>query len=115
MATPGHIEADSMPMFVLADVLSRMHALGRVVVDKTGLTGNYNFTLQWTADNSLPPIDPYPFGSIESGLAHTENAQDAAPSLLFTAIQEQLGLKLEPEKNSVDVIVIDHIDPPSPN
>jgi uncharacterized protein (TIGR03435 family) len=46
MATPGHIEADSVPMYVLADPLTDY--LGRKVVDKTGLTGNYNFTLRWT-------------------------------------------------------------------
>jgi len=115
MATPGHIEADSMPMFVLADVLSRMHALGRIVIDKTGLTGNYNFTLRWTPDNALPPLDTYSPGSLESGLAHTQSAADTAPSSLVTAIQEQLGLRLEPKKENLDVIVIDHIELPSPN
>jgi uncharacterized protein (TIGR03435 family) len=42
-------------------------------------------------------------------------AKDAVPSSLFTALHEQLGLKLESEKDRVDVIVIDHIDPPSLN
>ncbi|HEY1575596.1 MAG TPA: TIGR03435 family protein [Terracidiphilus sp.] len=42
-------------------------------------------------------------------------ANDPTPASLFTAIQEQLGLKLQPAKSWVDVIVIDHIDPPSPN
>jgi uncharacterized protein (TIGR03435 family) len=53
--------------------------------------------------------------SAPGGLEHAENATDAAKLSLFTAIQEQLGLRLESEKGSVDVIVIDHIDPPSPN
>jgi uncharacterized protein (TIGR03435 family) len=111
MTVPGRIEADSMPMDVLADQLTRLQLLGRTVVDKTGLTGNYNFTLQWTPDSAPPSV----MGSAASGLAHAENATDAAPLSLFTAIEEQLGLKLESEKDSVDVIVIDHIDPPSPN
>jgi bla regulator protein blaR1 len=112
MTVPGHIEADSIPMFVLADQLSRLNALGRTVVDKTGLIGNYNFNLQWTPDNA-----PFPMMSDADGLGattHSENATDSTPSSLFSAIQEQLGLKLEPEKGSDDVIVIDHIDPPSP-
>ncbi len=49
------------------------------------------------------------------GPAHVEAASDSPSVSLFTAIQEQLGLKLESEKDNVDVIVIDHIDLPSPN
>jgi bla regulator protein blaR1 len=111
MSRPGHIEADSVPMEVLADPLTRI--LGHQVVDKTGLVGNYNFTLQWTPENPLPPT--LGAAGTPSSLEHAENANDAANVSLFTAIQEQLGLKLESEKSSVDVIVIDHIDPPSPN
>jgi uncharacterized protein (TIGR03435 family) len=96
---------------VLADPLTRI--LGHQVVDKTGLVGNYNFTLQWTPENPLPPT--LGAAGTPSSLEHAENANDAANVSLFTAIQEQLGLKLESEKSSVDVIVIDHIDPPSPN
>ena len=105
MMRPGHVEAVSTPIKVLVYPLSQF--LGRTVVDKTGLTGTYNFTLQWTPDDA-PPNAP-------GGQVRAENATDAAPLSLFTAIQEQLGLKLEAEKGSVDVIVIDHIDPPSPN
>jgi uncharacterized protein (TIGR03435 family) len=112
MAEPGHIEANSVPMHTLADELTRMNMLGRMVVDKTGLTANYNFTLRWTPDN-----DPFP--GLTRMLRETDGLgakpADAPESSLFTAIQEQLGLKLESQKSSVDVIVIDHIDPPSPN
>jgi uncharacterized protein (TIGR03435 family) len=113
MTVSGHIEADSVPMSVLADQLTRLHAVDRPVVDETRLTGNYDFTLRWTPDNL-----PFAMKSDADGLGattHAENVADAPPSSLLTAMQEQLGLKLVPEKRSVDVIVIDHIDPPSPN
>jgi len=109
MTTPGRIEADSLPMFILADQLTRLNALGRPVIDKTGLTGNYNFTLRWTADLPFPILhDP-------DGLGAATARDENTPSSLFTAIQEQLGLKLESRKDRSEVIVIDHIDPPSPN
>ena len=81
--------------------------LDRPVVDQTGLKGRFDFVLKWTPDESQvggrgiqvpPPAD---------------NAD--APPDLFTAIQEQLGLKLESTKAPVDVIVIDHVEKPSPN
>jgi bla regulator protein BlaR1 len=68
----------------------------RLVADQTGLKGTYDFTLKWAPD-----------------LAGQESGADA-PSL-FTAIQEQLGLKLVPSKAPVEVIVIDHIERPSEN
>jgi bla regulator protein blaR1 len=73
---------------------------GRMVVDQTGLTGTYDFTLTWSEQ------------SISSGIG--EGSGTDAPSL-FTAVQEQLGLKLIPAKAPVEVIVIDHIDRPSEN
>lgn len=111
MTVPGHIEADSVPMSVLADVLTQLR-IGRIVVDKTGLTDNYNFTVKWKPD---PPAW-LKAGIASDGLgAPAENGTDDGPSSLFTALQEQLGLKLVPEKSSVDVILIDHIEQPSPN
>lgn len=114
MPVPGHLEADSIPMYLFADTLSRL--LRCTVIDKTGLTANYNFTLRWTPDSPLPPaLNSYSPGSLESGLADTGAVTDGTQLSIFTAIQEQLGLKVESKKESVDVIVIDHIDPPSPN
>lgn len=69
----------------------------RPVIDRTGLTGRYDFTLKWTYDEDRAPMD----GS-------------AAPSL-FTAMQEQLGLKLEPLKAPAPVLVVDKIERPSAN
>ena len=68
----------------------------RPVVDQTGVKGRYDFRLQWTVDEA-------------------QAADLDAPPGLFTAIQEQIGLKLEPAKAPVDVLVIDHVEKPSPN
>jgi len=84
------------------DLLARQLALvlGRVVIDHTGIDGRYDLTLKWTPDNAAPPAP--------AALA------DAPPDI-FTAIQEQLGLKLQPAKGPVPVLVIDQIAMPSPN
>jgi uncharacterized protein (TIGR03435 family) len=71
-------------------------AIDRPIVDQTALAGRYDFTLKWTPDEATTS-DPN------------------APPGLFTAIQEQAGLKLEPEKTPVEVLVIDHIERPSAN
>jgi len=78
--------------------------LDRPVVDQTGLKGRYDFTLKWAPDDSqfggrVPPVSDDP----------------SAPPSLFTALQEQVGLKLSAEKTAVDVLVIDHVEKPSPN
>jgi bla regulator protein blaR1 len=84
---------------------------GRTVVDKTGLTGNYDFTLTWTAD---PPAGgERPQGADAGGIAQ-QPPGDNGPTL-FTALEEQLGLKLESTKGPVDVLVIDHVEMPSGN
>ena len=70
--------------------------LDRTVINKTGLTGRYDFHLRWTADG------------VGAG------AMDAPPDL-FTAIQEQLGLKLQPAKGPVETLVIDHVEQPTDN
>ena len=108
MMNPGHLESTGTPIDMLAHVLSRQ--LGRTVVDKTGLTGNYDFTLDYTPDNMPMPVHGGPEGGPKP-----EMQPDAGGPSLFTAVQEQLGLKLESTKATVDVIVIDHIDQPSEN
>jgi uncharacterized protein (TIGR03435 family) len=109
MMQPGHLEAAGVPLDTLTHVLSRQ--LSRTVIDKTGLTGTYDFTLDYTPDNAPPPGAAGPDGGPHKGDA-PENA--GGPSV-FTALQDQLGLKLESQKGTVDVIVIDHIDAPSEN
>jgi uncharacterized protein (TIGR03435 family) len=75
----------------LAELLARY--LGEVVVDKSGIEGAYDFEFKWTPED----------------LAANSTDADSAPSL-FTAVQETLGLKLQPQKVPVDVIVIDHAE-----
>ncbi|MGB6687167.1 MAG: M56 and DUF3738 domain-containing protein [Terracidiphilus sp.] len=107
----GSIEATGSSTENLTHVLSPM--LGRTIIDKTGLTGTYDYVLKWTPDNMPPPMGGGPPGGGPDGGAPPP--PDASGPDIFTAIQEQLGLKLESEKGPVDVIVIDHIDKPSEN
>ncbi len=97
------------PMATLAEFLS--DSLGCTVVDHTGLKGNYNFTLQWR----YPQSEAETSGEPEMGKPASKNPQmpDASTTSNFAAIQEQLGLKLEPAKNPVEVLVIDDIEKPS--
>jgi uncharacterized protein (TIGR03435 family) len=90
------------PLSSLVHVLSQR--LGRPVVDRTGLTAHYDFKLEWTPDPTSS--EPRDFGS---------SASDPAGPTLFTAIQEQLGLRLEALKGPVEIFVIDHVEKPSEN
>lgn len=88
--------------------LMQSTVLDRPVVDKTGLTGRWDFTLKWTPDESQ-----FVGMGIKVPPPSADDANAAPP--LFTAIQEQLDLKLEAQKTQVPVLVIDHVDHPSPN
>ena len=70
--------------------------LGRIVVDKTGLTGNYDVTLNYMPQPSANP-------------------QPGEPPSLFTAVEEQLGLRLQPDRAMLRVVVIDRIERPTEN
>jgi bla regulator protein BlaR1 len=107
--SPGDIEAHGGTTAFLAHALSAL--VGRSIVDKTGLTGNYDFTLNWIPDNMSPTMA----GGPDSGQLKGDASENAGGPTLFTALEEQLGLKLEATKGMVDVIVIDHIDLPSEN
>jgi uncharacterized protein (TIGR03435 family) len=80
--------------------------LDRPVVDHTGLSGRWDFTLTWTPDETQ-------FASL--GVHIPPPPDSAAAPALFTAIQQQLGLKLESTKERVDVLVIDRVEKPSEN
>jgi uncharacterized protein (TIGR03435 family) len=95
-----HVQGSDDTMGLLARELAQSQ--GRVVVNKTRLTGRYDLTLRWTPDDASTP------------LLNGEPDPNAPPGL-FTAIQDQLGLKLESRKGPVPVLVIDHIEHPSAN
>jgi uncharacterized protein (TIGR03435 family) len=84
----------------------QMIVLDRPVVDRTGITGRFDYNVTFTPDDSE-------FNGHPPKLPQTETS-DSAPNL-FAAIQEQLGLKLDAQKTSVDVIAIDHVEKPSAN
>jgi bla regulator protein blaR1 len=99
----GQLTGTSAPIAILVNQLSQQ--LGSSVIDRTGLTGQYDFELKWTGEFSQP----------QGGLADAGPQPGLDGPSIFTAIQEQLGLKLESTKGPVDVLVIDHAEQPSEN
>jgi uncharacterized protein (TIGR03435 family) len=104
---PGEIRGQQVPMTALALALSASD-IGRQVLDRTGLTGRYSFNLQWTPERTSGP------GSSGSNGASDDGENSPRPSI-FTAVQEQLGLRLEPTRAPVQVLVIDQLNRPSEN
>jgi uncharacterized protein (TIGR03435 family) len=93
-ASPGQLTAQKTPMAKLADFLSGQ--LGSPVMDMTGMKGFFDFTLEWA-----PEARPGDAG------ATTDSVPGAS---IFTAVQEQLGLKLDARKGPVEMLVIDHVE-----
>ena len=93
------LTATAVPLSTLAEVLADQ--LSHTVIDKTGLTGDYDFRLKWTSEDQ------------SSNTA--DNGTTDRPPDLFTALQEQLGLKLESAKGPVTTLVVDHAEQPTPN
>ena len=100
----GDLEANGVP--VSNFILGLSQQLGRTIIDKTGLKGLYDFKLQWTPEFAQGPVVP--------GGPEPPPPPADGPSI-FTAIQEQLGLRLESTKGPVDVLVIDSVQKPSEN
>lgn len=101
-----NIIGQGIPISDLVEELSQR--LGRAVVDETGLTGNYDFTLRWTPDDGQAPT-----GAVLGDAGAT--LPDSSGPSIFSAIQAQLGLKLESKKGPVPVLVVDHVERPSEN
>jgi uncharacterized protein (TIGR03435 family) len=94
---PGLIEGTQVSMTQLVGVLARL--LGRPVIDKTGLTEMYELKLEWMPDQ--PAAAP--------GADEPREASEPGPSL-FSAVNEQLGLRLQTQRVAVDVVVVDHME-----
>ena len=99
------VEGGTMPF--LAQHLSLV--LGRTVVDRTGLTGRYDYELEWAPE--LEAASSVPMGNGKPPLAQTP----ASGPSIFTAVRGQLGLELKSEKGPVEVLIIDRVEKPTPN
>lgn len=99
----GTIRAGALTMPALAAYFTRAGLTDRIVLDRTDLIGRFEVDLRWS---------PMPVSAAEPGAAHLDRLDQ--PSL-FAALQEQLGLKLEPRTELMDVLVIDHAELPTPN
>jgi uncharacterized protein (TIGR03435 family) len=95
--TAFRFRATAMPLAQLASLLSPR--VERPVEDRTGLRGTFALDLQWRPEDT------------PAGPAFSEDL----PTSVFTALQEQLGLKLEPAKSAIDVLVVDHVEHPVEN
>jgi len=96
---PGRLVAGAMPMALLASNLSGQ--VQRIVIDRTGLSGGWDFEITFAPERPLNPPPGVEFPA----------ADPNAPSL-FTAMQEQLGLKLQSTKGPVEVLVVERVEQP---
>lgn len=103
----GTITDEGVTMTDLAQQMTQVlnRELGRIVIDKTGLQGKYDLALAWSPEDR----------SANFTNVSADNAAAPPGPSIFTAVKEQLGLKLESTKATVDVLVIDHIEAPSEN
>ncbi len=96
----GLFTGTASPVRSIATALENV--LGRPVIDKTGLQGKFDWKLEWT-----PELAPDTQGAA--------NPPDLSGPSLFTALQEQLGLKLESQRGPAPILVIDRVEKPSAN
>ena len=109
----GELKAGAVSMTMFTRWLSGSAETGnRVVIDATGLKDSYNFTLNWRPEDAH--IAEPNGGGAGQGPASAATSDSSEPGF-FTALQEQLGLKLESRKAPVEVLAIDHVEHPSPN
>ncbi len=100
-SAPGHYTGHGVTMSMVGTLLEG--SVGRDVFDRTGLAGTFDVELQWTPDQPQGPDATQP------------PAGDLNGPSIFTAVREQLGLKLVATRGPVDVLVIDHVERPTEN
>jgi uncharacterized protein (TIGR03435 family) len=93
-------------MSQLARALGNFPAIGRVVVDRTALAGVFDWTLEWT-----PSFNAGPTGNVPP----VANPDAIAGVSIFTALREQLGLRLEAQRVPIDMLVVDRAELPAPD
>ena len=98
MVSAFAFRSNAMPLSQFANLLAAR--VERPVEDRTGLTGSFALELRWRAEQGAPD---------------TSSTSEELPTSMFTALQEQLGLKLESTKGRLEVLVIDHIERPTPD
>jgi uncharacterized protein (TIGR03435 family) len=99
----GRFQGRGLHMENIASALNNV--VDRAIVDKTELPGPYEFDLSWTPDALLQP----------GAAASAGRPADLPGPSLFTAIEEQLGLKLDPQRGQAEVLVIDRVARPKPD
>ncbi len=102
----GNLDASGVPLRNFVQILAQQ--LGRPVIDKTDLKGLYDIKLQWTPELGQGQFTP-------GGAEPPPPPADASGPSIFTAVQEQLGLRLESAKGQVEVLVIDSVQKPTEN
>ena len=105
----GRLQGKAIQLDEVAKTLSRI--VGRTVIDKTGLAGAYDFSLKWTPDNA----QPNPLNAANTAANNNAPSADLSGPSILAAIQEQLGLKLEPSKGRGEFLIIDSAEKPSGN
>jgi uncharacterized protein (TIGR03435 family) len=105
----GGLEANGVEFSSFVQMLSQQ--VGRTIIDKTGLKGLVDLKLQWTPEMGQRGT---PFGPLPAGGDPPPASDPSGPSI-FTAVQEQLGLKLESTKGPVEVLIIDSVEKPTEN
>ncbi len=109
--SPGMLTGSQQGIPFLVQALSQI--LGRTILDQTGLTGRYDFELKWTPDQSTGGLfGRGPLGPPPPGIEPPPPPDPNGPNI-FTAVQEQLGLKLDSGKGPVEIIVIDSAQKPT--
>jgi uncharacterized protein (TIGR03435 family) len=103
----GDVSAFNATIGDFINFMTRNVKLDRPMIDRTGISGRYDFTLDWTPDDSQ-------FSGTGGKLVSPAESPSTLPSL-YTAIQEQLGLRLEATRAAADVLVIDRVEKPSEN